>query len=78
MQHTSLVSDTLISMGYDETTHTLELTFNRDGSVYQYANVPADVAAGLQAAADDDSASAGIYFHAHIRAVYPARRVMKR
>lgn len=61
MQRTPVSSSNLRSVGYDPTTHTLEIEF-LNGGLYSYAGVPASVHAGLMAAS-----SHGSYFDAHIK-----------
>ena len=61
MHRVSVSSSNLRSVGYDPVTLTLEVEF-LDGSVYNYANVPAAVYSGLMSAA-----SHGSYFDAVIK-----------
>lgn len=67
MERLPVESSCLSSVGHQGTT--LELEF-RTGSVYAYAEVPADEYCALLAAP-----SLGRYFHAHIRGRYPYRRL---
>ena len=68
MQRTPVESSNVISVGYDASSHVLEVEFKT--GVYQYADVPADVAEGLLSAP-----SVGSYMHKHIRGVYDHSRV---
>lgn len=61
-------SSHLRAVGYDPATATLEIHF-MDGAVYQYANVPAAIHAGLMA-----SRSKGQYFERHIKDRYRYRQ----
>lgn len=54
-------SSDLRSVGYDPDSATLEIEF-KDGSIYQYFDVPLTVYAGLMAAM-----SHGSYFARHVR-----------
>jgi hypothetical protein len=58
---TVVSSSAMRSIGYDAVQEILEIEFP-NGAVYQYFNVPAQVAHGLLTAA-----SHGLYFHEHIR-----------
>ncbi len=69
MQRTPVSSSNLRSVGYDPASQTLEIEF-QNGRIYQYFNVPQSVYDALMAAE-----SHGRYFLAHIRGVYPYRRV---
>lgn len=62
-------SSNLKAVGYDPSTHVLEVEFH-NGSVYQYAGVPDSIHAGLMTAT-----SLGSYVHAHIRDRYPTRKI---
>lgn len=64
MNRESVSSSNLESVGYDETTQTLEIMF-KQGSVYQYNNVPKSVYDGLMSAS-----SKGKYFAQYIKNVY--------
>jgi hypothetical protein len=64
MRRQSVRSSNLHSVGYDESTNTLEIEFN-SGGIYQYHNVPLDVYQGLM-----NAPSHGKYFHAHIKGIY--------
>ena len=66
----SFVSSTnLNSVGYDESTHTLEVEF-KEGSIYQYFDVPESVFAELRGAD-----SVGQYFAQNIRSAYRYARL---
>jgi len=69
MNRTSVVSSDLRSVGYDSKNEVLEIEFN-SGGVYQYSNVPETVYSQLMSAP-----SHGEFFHAHIKNVYPYRKV---
>lgn len=64
MNRTPVTSSNLASVGYDETTATLEIEF-RSGGIYQYFDVPQQVYDGLLSAP-----SHGRYFATEIRGVY--------
>ena len=61
MERTYVSSSTISSIGYDETTYTLEIEFN-SGGVYQYFNVPPHIHSGLMQAP-----SHGKYFDQSIK-----------
>jgi hypothetical protein len=69
MNHTPVSSSNLSSVGYDEATKTLEITFHKGGT-YQYSGVPASVYQSLIHAN-----SVGSYFHDNIKDVYPTRKI---
>ena len=70
MERVSVHSSNLSSVGYDETTTTLEVEFT-NGNVYQYSGVPIDVYKGLMA-----SNSKGRYLNENIKkAGYSCNRV---
>jgi len=70
MERKAVTSSAIASIGYDESSCTLEIEF-RTGAVYQYENVPANVYQGLVAAL-----SKGLYFDQHVRdAGYPYTRI---
>lgn len=46
MMRFTVASSNVATVGYDEASYTLEVEF-KDGSVYQYAQVPASVYSGL-------------------------------
>lgn len=63
-------SSHLKSVGYDAESRILTIEF-RDGAIYEYADVPPEIHAGLM-----NAASHGRYFHRHIRnAEYGSRRI---
>lgn len=64
MHRQAVSSSNLRSVGYNESTNTLEIEFN-SGGVYQYYGVPLAVYHGLM-----NAGSPGKYFHAHIKDVY--------
>ena len=70
IERVPVASSNLQCVGYDETTRTLTIEF-RNGSVYEYADVPPEVHDELMHAE-----SHGKYFHRQIRnAGYKTRRV---
>jgi hypothetical protein len=70
MEHRPLRSSTVASAGYDSATMRLEIAF-RNGSLYEYSNVPEMVFDGLMAAT-----SAGKYLNQYIKkANYPFRQL---
>ncbi len=66
---TPVQSSNVLSVGYDEETQTLEIEY-KDGSVYQYYNVPASVYSELLA-----TSSVGRFIHQYIKNAYPFARV---
>ena len=70
IEKANFVSTNLSHMEYDNAKRTLRITFNADGSTYEYYNVPSIVVYELQAAA-----SAGSYFHKFIRDRYNYKRI---
>lgn len=69
MERTVVESANLASIGFDQGSSTLEIEF-RDGSVYQYYDVPENVYDDLMRAG-----SKGRYFHKNIRHVYRYMRL---
>ncbi len=61
MERVPVQSSNLASIGYDISTSILEIEF-RNGSVYQYYSVPAQVHEGLM-----NAGSKGSYFHQNIK-----------
>lgn len=64
-----VVSSDIASVGYDETTQTLEIEFKATG-IYRYFSVPAHVAAELRA-----TPSPGKYFRQHIKGKYAWEKI---
>ena len=64
MDRIQVVSSTVASIGYDSESQTLEMEFT-SGRVYQYKEVPPEVARGLICAS-----SKGRYFNGHIKNSY--------
>ena len=64
MEMLPLTSSNLAAAGYDPATETLEVEF-KNGSIYQYSQVPPDTANGLFSAD-----SAGQYLHQRIKGQY--------
>ena len=69
MQHRTVDSSTIRSIGYDSPSSTLEILFLRGGR-YQYAGVPSSVHQRFLAAE-----SHGKFFHAYIKSDYPTMKV---
>jgi len=70
MNRVSVASTVLRSVGYDDSTSTLEVEFH-NGAVYEYRSVPTEIYAALMSAA-----SKGHYFDTMIRPSYHCRRVL--
>ncbi len=62
-------SSNIESVGYDESTQTLEIEFKR-GDVYEYSGVPENVFIELKGAS-----SVGGYFNKNIRNDYPTSKI---
>lgn len=69
MNREPVESSNLSSVGYDDSSQTLEVEF-KNGSVYQYFDVPASEHSELMR-----SASVGTYFSSNIRAAYRYARL---
>ncbi|WP_435065792.1 KTSC domain-containing protein [Halobaculum sp. EA56] len=69
MNRTPVSSSNLKSVGYDQSSNTLEIEFH-GGRVYQYYNVPKRVYQGLMAAS-----SHGKYHHRRIKDSYRYSRI---
>lgn len=69
MERQSVSSSNLAAIGYDAENEILEVEFNH-GGIYQYDGVPANVHEKLM-----NASSHGTYFSAHIRNVYPTRKI---
>lgn len=69
MEHISVSSSHLRSVGYEPDSSTLEIKF-RGGGFYRYYNVPLSVYNGLMAAS-----SHGRYLHRHIKGRYQYRKI---
>jgi hypothetical protein len=69
MEREMISSSTVVSIGYDSQTETLEIEF-RNGGIYQYYNVPQTIYQQLM-----ESGSKGQFHHAYIRNAYPYSRV---
>ena len=69
MKRISVESSNLRSVGYDESTETLEIEFSH-GGVYQYFGVPKEVYEGLMSAS-----SHGKYHAKYIKKRYSYQRV---
>jgi hypothetical protein len=68
MERVAVSSSNLVSVGYDESTSTLEIEFN--SGVYQYYNVPVSIHEELMGAG-----SHGVYFRQSIKDVYECSKV---
>jgi hypothetical protein len=68
MNRQRVSSSDLESVGYDVDIQTLEVEF-KNGSIYDYFNVPSEIYIGLMAAQ-----SHGRYFNEYIKDVYQCRR----
>lgn len=64
MTRQPVTSSNLKSVGWEN--NTLEVEFH-DGSIYQYANVPASRHAALMAEDKNPKGSVGGHFHRHIK-----------
>lgn len=69
MRRQAVSSSNLRSVGYDQSSRTLEIEFH-SGGIYQYDNVPHRVFQSLM-----NASSHGKYFHAYIKDVYPYTRI---
>lgn len=69
MNREPVQSSNLASVGYDESSQTLEVEFN-NGNIYQYFDVPAAEYSELLR-----SESVGTYFSANIRTAYRYARL---
>lgn len=69
MNRDLVASSNIASIGYDPDSETLEVEF-RNGSIYQYFNVPNGLNDQLMA-----SASKGQFLNAYVRNSYPFSRV---
>jgi hypothetical protein len=70
MQRSTVTSSNIASIGYDPQAKILEVEFHGSGAVYQYREVPQDVADQFIKAE-----SAGRFFQTYIRANYEYARV---
>ncbi|MBG0785621.1 MAG: KTSC domain-containing protein [Anaerolineaceae bacterium] len=61
MNRIHVTSSNLVSVGYDNLLHTLEIEFTT-GAIYQYFNVPEDIYHGLM-----NAPSHGGFFSAYIK-----------
>ncbi|WP_080698481.1 KTSC domain-containing protein [Janthinobacterium lividum] len=69
MERISVSSSNIEAIGYDQGSETLEVEF-KNGSVYQYFDVPEQIYTDLSAAG-----SVGGYLAAHIKGIYRFSRV---
>lgn len=69
MERTPVQSSNLASVGYDQSSRTLEVEF-KDGGVYHYFEVPADTHGGLM-----EAPSKGKYLAARVKGTYRYKKV---
>lgn len=69
MERESVVSTTILSVGYEPNSNTLEVEF-KSGGIYQYYNVPEPLFQALM-----DSDSKGKFLHANIKSAFAYSRV---
>ncbi len=69
MEREIVSSSTIVSIGYDPGTETLEVEF-QNGGVYQYYNVPDPIHKQFM-----ESGSKGQFLYTYIRNAYPYSRV---
>ncbi len=69
MEREFVSSSTIVAVGYDPATETLEMEF-KHGGIYQYYNVPNSIHQQLM-----ESSSKGQFFHTYIRNSFPYSRV---
>lgn len=69
MNRSPVASSTIVTIGYDEPSQTLEVEF-KSGGVYQYYNVPQGLADELMQAS-----SKGQFLHYQIKNAYPYSRI---
>lgn len=69
MNREPVASSTIVAIGYDEPSQTLEVEF-KSGAVYQYYNVQKGLADALM-----QSGSKGQFLHYEIKNAYPYSRV---
>ncbi len=69
MERETVNSSTVLSIGYEPTSNTLEVEF-KNGGLYQYYNVPESIYQQLAA-----SESKGKFLHVYIKPVYPCSRI---
>jgi hypothetical protein len=69
MERESVISSTILSVGYDAGSETLEIEF-KNGGIYQYYNVPAAIHQQFM-----ESGSKGQFHHANVKNAYAYSRV---
>jgi len=69
MHRKTVTSSNIASIGYDDSTQTLEIEFH-SGGIYQYRNVPSAIYEGIMRAG-----SHGKYFHEYIKDRYGYSRI---
>jgi len=69
MERKPVTSSNIASVGYDETTQTLEVEFT-NGGAYQYFGVPKETFTSFY-----DAQSLGHYFHNFIKGQYASKKL---
>jgi hypothetical protein len=69
MERVNVISSNINSVGYEESSNTLEIEF-KSGSIYQYSNIPQEVYNELLQAS-----SIGRYFIRNIRDTYRSYKI---
>ena len=69
MHREPVISSSISSIGYDESTQTLEIEFS-DGAIYQYLGVIPKIYKEIM-----DADSSGKYFHKNIKNIYNYSKV---
>jgi hypothetical protein len=69
MERVNVISGNINSVGYEESSNTLEIEF-KSGSIYQYSNIPQEVYNELLQAS-----SIGRYFIRNIRDTYRSYKI---
>ncbi|WP_299289717.1 KTSC domain-containing protein [uncultured Mucilaginibacter sp.] len=69
MIRNTVSSSNISSVGYDNTSQTLEIEFKK-GDVYHFINVPFNIYSGLMSAS-----SHGIYFDRNIKGIYNYNKI---
>jgi hypothetical protein len=69
MRHIAVKSSNVASIAYDEPSHNMQVKF-KNGSTYQYPNVPPEVHAKFL-----NASSPGSHFAAHIKPYFTGKKV---
>jgi len=69
MKRVAVASSTIVAIGYDPDTSTLEVEF-KNGTVYEYDGVPVEIYEGIM-----NSNSHGKYLNAHVKERFSFRRI---